>query len=195
MAELKEAPRPKTENGPAQTPEIAQRTPAVPVGSQVSPFAFLRRFAQEMDQLFEDFGFQSGFHVPRFLSRGHELLRREAGLIPAAWSPRVDVLERGGKLVVRADLPGMTKDEIEVELSDDMLTIEGERKHEKKEEREGYHYSERSYGSFYRAIPLPEGIEASKAICEFRNGVLEVTLPAPARKEQKGRRLEIREGK
>ena len=89
----------------------------------------------------------------------------------------------------------MTKDEIEVEVSDDMLTIEGERKHEKKEEREGYHYSERSYGSFLPRHPLPEGTDASKAISEFRNGVLEVTMPAPAAREQKGRRLEIREGK
>ena len=97
--------------------------------------------------------------------------------------------------MVRADLPGMAKDDFKVEVSDDMLTIEGERKHEKKEEREWYHYSERSYGSFYRAIPLPEGIDASKATSEFRNGVLEVTMPAPTRKEQKARRLEIREGK
>ena len=72
-----------------------------------------------------------------------------------------------------------------------MLTIQGERKHEKKEEREGYCYSECSYGSFYRAIPLPEGAEASKATADFHNGVLEVTVPAPSRPEPKARRVEV----
>ena len=124
-----------------------------------SPFTYMRRFAEEMDQLFEHFGLQTGLRMPGFFTRGHELLRREAGFVPGEWSPQIDVLEREGQLVVRADLPGMTKDEVKVEVTDDAVTIQGERKHEKKEEREGYYYSERSYGSFYRSIPLPEGAE------------------------------------
>jgi len=195
MAEVKEAPKPKTENGPGQMRDIAPRTSTVALASNGSPFAFMRRFAEEMDRLFEDFGLESGWHMPRFLSRGRELLRREAGFVPAQWSPRVDVLEREGHFVVRADLPGLSKEDVKVEVSDNMLTIQGERKQEKKEEREGYCYSECSYGSFYRAIPLPEGAEPSKATAEFRKGVLEVAVPAPSRPEQKARRLEVREGK
>ena len=76
-----------------------------------------------------------------------------------------------------------------------MLTIEGERKDEKTGERQGYTYSECSYGSFYRSIPLPEGAEMSKATAEFRNGVLEVTMPVAPRPEPKQRRLEVREAK
>ena len=105
-------------------------------------------------------------------------------------------MQKDGNLLVRADLPGLTKEDIKVEVTDDTLTIQGERKQEKKkEEREGYSYSECSYGSFYRAIPLPEGVDPSKATAEFRNGVLEVTVPAPSHPEPKARRLEVREGK
>jgi HSP20 family protein len=195
MAEVKEAPKPKTENGRGQTTDIAPRTSAPPPTSPITPFAIMRRFAREMDHLFEEFGLESGFHLPGFLSRGRELLRREAGFVPAEWSPRVDVVEGKGQFVVRADLPGLNKDDVKVEINDDVITIQGERKQEKKEEREGYCYSECSYGSFYRAIPLPEGADASKAIAEFRKGVLEVIVPAPARPEPKARRLEVREGK
>lgn len=196
MAEVKEAPKTTTEGAKEQTTDIARSTPpAAPVALPGSPFEFMRRFAEEMDHLFEDFGLGFGWRLPRALTRGRELLRREVGLIPAAWSPRVDILQKDGNLLVRADLPGLTKEDIKVEVTDDTLTIQGERKQEKKEEREGYSYSECSYGSFYRAIPLPEGVDASKATAEFRNGVLEVTVPAPSRPEPKARRLEVREGK
>ena len=97
--------------------------------------------------------------------------------------------------MVRTDLPGMSKDDIKVEISDDLLTIQGERKVDKKDEREAYLYCECSYGSFCRAIPLPEGAEASQATADFHNGVLEVTVPAPSRPKPKARSVEIREGK
>ncbi len=195
MSAVKEAPKPKTENGPGQSREIATRTAAAPAAASSSQFGMLRRFAREMDQLFEDFGIGAGFHIPRLLSRGHELLRRETGLVSAEWSPRVDVVARDGQVVVRADLPGMSKDDIKVEVSDGVLTIQGERKHEAKEEREGCCYSECSYGSFYRAIPLPEGADTSKAAADFRKGVLEVTVPTPSRPAEKAKRVEIKEEK
>jgi HSP20 family protein len=195
MADVKEAPKPKTENSPGQMKDIAPRTSTAPRASSGSPFTFLRRFAQEMDQLFEGFGLESGFHLPRLLSRSHELLRREAGFVPAEWSPRVDVLVRAGQFVVRADLPGLSKEDVKVEVSDNLLTIQGERKQEKHEEREGYCYNECSYGSFYRAIPLPEGIDASQATADFRKGVLEVTMPVPLRPAKKARSIEVREQK
>ena len=195
MAELKEAPKPKTENGSAQGKEIAPRTTAAPMKSSGSPFAYMRRFAEEMDQLFENFGLQTGWRMPSLLTRGHELFRREAGFAPGDWSPRIDVLEREGQIVVHADLPGLTKDDVTVDVTDDMVTIQGERRHHKKEEREGYCYSECSYGSFYRAIPLPAGAEASKATADFRNGVLEVSVPAPLCAKPKAKRVEVREGR
>jgi HSP20 family protein len=195
MADVKEAPKAKTQNGPEQTKDILPRTSTAPLRSNGSPFTMMRRFAREMDHLFDDFGLESGWHLPKFLARGRELLGREAGFIPAEWSPRIDVLERDGQFTVRADLPGMSKDDIKVEILDGLLTIQGERTNEKKEEREGYSYSECSYGSFYRTIPLPEGADASKATADFRNGVLEVTVPAPARAESKARQVEVRETK
>ena len=195
MAEVKEAPKAKTENGPAQAKTVAARPQTPTARPSASPFTFMRRFAEEMDQLFEDFGLESRLHLPRLLTRGHELVKREAGIMPAEWSPQVDVLEREGLFVVRADLPGLGKDDIKVEVTDDLLTIQGERRQEKKEEREGRYYSECSYGKFYRAIPIPEGVEASKATAEFRKGVLEITMPAPKRAEPKPRAVEIHEAK
>jgi len=195
MAELKEAPKPKTGNGAAQAKDIAPRETAVPMKFSGSPFAYMRRFAEEMDQIFDHFGLHTGLRMPGFFTRGHELLRREAGFVPGQWSPRIDVLEKEGQFVVRADLPGLTKEDVKVDGTDDAVTIQGERKHEKKEKREGYYYSERSYGSFYRSIPLPEGADASKAAATFQNGVLEVAMPAPAQGDKKARRLEVRETK
>lgn len=198
MAEVKDAPRAKTSSEPGSSAEFSRRTAAAPATQSAShgnPFAFMRRFADEMDHLFEDFGFSAGLHLPGPLTRGRELLRRESGLVPAEWSPRVDVLQREGQIVFRADLPGLSRDDVKVDVSDDTLTIHGERKHEKKEQREGYFYSECSHGSFYRAIPIPDGTDTSKVTAEFRNGVLEVTMPAPPKPEQKMRRVEIRESK
>src|SRR6516162_8483615 len=100
MPEVKEAPRPKTENGPTQTKDVATRTAGTPA-VWTNPFTMMRRFAREMDHLFEDFGFGPRMHIPRLLTRGHEALRRGAGLVPAEWSPQVDVLTREGEFVVR----------------------------------------------------------------------------------------------
>ena len=156
-----------------------------------SPFTFMRWFGEEMDRLFEDFGFGGGFFTP---SLGRELSRL-GETSPSSWSPQVEVIERGGQLIVRADLPGLTKDDINVDINDDALVIRGERKQEREENEEGYYRSERSYGSFYRSIPLPEGVKAENANATFRNGVLEITMPAPERAAApQRRRLEIREG-
>jgi len=195
MTNVKEAPKPKTANGPAEGKEMTRREPATLEKGNGWPFGLMRRFTKEMDRFFEDFGLESGWAMPRFLTRGHELLRREAGFVPAEWSPRVDVLEREGEYVVRADLPGMSREDVKVEITDELLTIRGERKLEKKEEREGYRYSECRYGSFYREIPLPEGVDPAKAMAEFHKGVLEVVMPATPRPETKARCLEVREGK
>ncbi len=106
----------------------------------------------------------------------------------------VEVIQNNGQFTVRADLPGMSKDDIKVELTDDLLTISGERKEEKEEKREGFYSSERSYGNFYRQLPLPEGALTEKAEATFNNGVLEVTMPAK-KIEPATRKLEINEAK
>ena len=109
----------------------------------------------------------------------------------ALWSPQIETFQRGDQFVVRADLPGMKKENVNVELTDDSLTIEGERRDEREEDREGFYRSERSYGSFCRVVQLPEGAIAESAKATFRDGVLEVTLQAPPREVSRKRRLEI----
>jgi HSP20 family protein len=118
---------------------------------------------------------------------GGDLLSRGGATM---WMPPVEVLQQGDKLLVRADLPGLQKDDVRVEVQSGALTIEGERKQEFEETEEGVYRSERVYGRFSRSIPLPEGADADQAKATFRNGVLEVELPVAAQAEQ-GRRLEI----
>ena len=180
-----------TERGGGEPSGITRRGPIAPSLWAGSPFTFMRRFSEEMDRLFEDFGMGRGLLAPSF--------ERELGSLSeiggSMWSPQTEVFERGGQLVVRADLPGLTKDDINVDITDDALVIRGERRSEREENEEGYYRSDRSYGSFYRQIPLAEGAKAEDAEATFRNGVLEITMPAPERAvEQRGRRLEIREG-
>jgi HSP20 family protein len=153
-----------------------------------TPFTFMRRFSEEMDRLFEDFGFGRGWLAPGF----ERSLDRLNTLASNAWAPQVEVMERDNQLVVRADLPGMSKDDVKVDLDDDSLVIRGERKSEREEDEEGYYRSERSYGSFYRRIPLASGVKAEEANADFRNGVLEITMPAPKRTEAKRRQIDIR---
>jgi len=104
-----------------------------------TPFTFMRRFSEEIDRAFSSAWLGGG-----------------AGQI-GGWSPAVEVTERDGKMIVHTDLPGMHKDDVKVEVTDDSLIIEGERKREHEEQGTGYHRSERSYGSFCRRIPLHTG--------------------------------------
>ena len=178
-------------NQPSQQTGLARREQSSPSLLTGSPFAFMRRFSEEMDRLFEDFGFGRGLAAPGF---GREFFPTAFGEFGgSAWSPQVEVFEREGQLVVRADLPGLTKDDVKVEVTDNAINLSGERKSEHEEKGEGFYRSERSYGSFYRQIPLPEGVNAENANATFRNGVLEITMQAPQR-QSRGRQLEIKEG-
>ncbi|WP_437588536.1 Hsp20/alpha crystallin family protein [Sorangium sp. So ce1000] len=164
-------------------------------GGLFSPFAMMSRMMEDMDRMFEDFGLGgmlSPFRQGRTtgeMGGGRGLSSLGAGL----WSPRIELGERNGQLVVKADLPGVTKDDIRVELRDDTLIIEGERRQEQQEQREGVSYTERSYGSFTRSIALPEGVQADDVDARFENGVLEVCLKLP-QQQQRGRSVEIKSG-
>jgi len=107
------------------------------------------------------------------------------------WVPEVDIAEEKDRIIVKADLPGMTQDEISVELSNGIVTIKGERKRET-ESKEGKTYrTERAYGSFVRSFTLPAGVEASKAVASYRNGVLELILPKMEEAKTKEIHIEV----
>ncbi|HEY2732118.1 MAG TPA: Hsp20/alpha crystallin family protein [Polyangia bacterium] len=97
------------------------------------------------------------------------------------WVPPLEIAEREGQLVIRAEVPGITKDQLRVDVEDGQLVISGERKQDFEEKRGGVYRSERSYGHFTRVIGLPEGTAVDQAKATFANGVLEVTVPAPPR--------------
>ena len=159
--------------------ELERRT-----AETANPFRMMRRFTKNMERFFEDFG---GFNFPTVFKTDFAPFRMEFENVE--WVPQIEVLHNNGQFMVRADLPGLTKDDVKVELTDDVLTISGERKEEK---REGFYRSERSYGSFYREIPLPEGVKTENAAATFHNGVLEITMPAE-KVEMPARKLEIKE--
>ena len=146
-----------------------------------SPFRALQRMSDEMDRMFEDFGFSRRWLGP---------FGRESSV--HMWAPTVDIFQKNNELTIRADLPGLKREDLSVEITDDAVILQGERKREHEEEREGFYRSERAYGSFYRVIPLPEGAIADQAKATFRDGVLDITMPAPPASH--GRRLDITEG-
>jgi len=168
-------------NQPASTRSQVEQTnvptrrthfPALALGGELfsmSPFAAMRRLSDEMEHLFGA-GFGPGAH---------------AGEGMRVWSPAMEVRQKGNDLVVCAELPGIDANEVNVEVNDDALLIEGERKREYTSEEGGYHRSERSYGRFYRTVPLPEGVKADEVKAKYNNGVLEVTIPMHERKENR----------
>jgi HSP20 family protein len=132
-----------------------------------------------------------------FLNDAFSLLERNRPLMTssrpasALWAPQIETFQRGDQFVVRADLPGMKKDNVKIEVTDDALTIEGERREEREDDREGYYRSERTYGRFCRVVPLPEGAIPESAKATFNDGVLEVTIQAPPSEVSRRRRVEI----
>jgi HSP20 family protein len=156
-----------------------------------SPFHMLEQFANEIDSVFDGFGLGRSWVSPRW---GRSWLRTPLSAGTATWAPDVEVYQRNHELVVRADLPGLRKNDVRIDVTDTDLTISGERHQEQESERGGMYRSERSYGSFSRTIPLPEGAITEQAKATFKDGVLEITLPAPPEQVTRGRRLEIKDG-
>jgi HSP20 family protein len=108
------------------------------------------------------------------------------------WVPAMDLVETDEHLVLRADLPGLTKDDVNIDIKDGVLTVSGERKSEHEEKSEGYYRMERAFGGFSRSLSLPEGIDAERVTADFADGVLEVRIPKP--EERKPHRVAIRGG-
>lgn len=135
-----------------------------------------------MERLFDDFGFGPNLAFPSFGRFARS---------PFDWAPQTEIFERDNQLVVRADLPGLNKEDIDLDITDDRITIRGERKSEHEENEKGIYRSERSYGSFYRSLPLPDGVDPDKAKANFTNGVLEVTMPL-TQPTSHGRKIEIK---
>ncbi|HLH18077.1 MAG TPA: Hsp20/alpha crystallin family protein [Bryobacteraceae bacterium] len=137
----------------------------------MSPFSMMRRLSEEMDRAFAS-SFGLGPRISEF----------------GAWSPAIEVRERNNNLEIDAELPGLSKDDVKVECTAEGLILQGEKKREIETEEGGMHRSERSYGHFYRLIPLPEGVEPDKAKADFKDGVLHIKVPFSA---ERGKRRQI----
>jgi HSP20 family protein len=143
----------------------------------------LSRPELDMDRMFEDF-----------------LGRRLRPFWPERWwpgagmeitTPVVDLYEEKDDIVVKAELPGLEKDNIEVNLSDKRLTIKGEKKQEEEVKKEGYYRSERSYGSFVRTLELPREVQTDKVRAAFKNGILEIRLPKTEEAKKKETKVKV----
>lgn len=152
---VKKAPEPA-----AVTPAKERFQPMLPLSRLfgLSPFAMMRELTDEMDRMIRGNGSEKELQ---------------------AWTPAVDVQRCNGNLVISAELPGLKKEDVKVEVNDDTLVIEGERKQEHKEDHEGYHRWERNYGRFYRSMQLPEGAKTDQVKAELKDGVLKVSIPVP----------------
>jgi HSP20 family protein len=152
-----------------------------------SPFSLMRRMMEDLDRMFEDLG------STRSLSGTAAGNRARGGIggLAVDWSPAIELLERDGQLVVRAELPGLSPEDVRIEITNDgSLVIEGERRSEMEAEEEGGVYrSERIYGRFSRVIDLPQGVDVDRAQARFENGVLEIALPLSEQSQR--RRIQI----
>jgi len=150
--------------GPFASGELVRMSPF----SIMNPFSIMRRMTEEMDRVFGEFAARSG----------------NGGA--TTWLPAIEVSQRDGNYVVRAELPGMRPEDVKVEVTGDALILEGERKAERDDDKGGIRRTEIQYGRFYRVIPFPEGTNLEQAHASFENGVLEITVPVP--QEQSNRR-------
>jgi HSP20 family protein len=143
------------------------------------PARELQSIQSEMNRLFNTF-----FEPSASGNGGGAVLRR--------WSPAMDLVETDDHFVLRADLPGVSEDDVKIELEDNVLTVSGERKAAHEETNEGYYRVERAYGSFTRTLTLPEGVDADGISADFDKGVLEVRIPKP--EQRKPRKVAISVG-
>jgi len=131
----------------------------------VNPFGMMRRMHDEMDRLFsESLG-----------SQGSQASGRSG--TAARWAPAIEVSQKGDNMLVSAELPGLKPEDVHLEVTDDTLIVSGERQRHHESDEGGVRRTERQYGHFYRAIPLPESVDPEQVRAQFTNGVLEITIP------------------
>jgi HSP20 family protein len=147
------------------------------------PLTMLRRMTTELERMFDEPGWP--LRWPFLATRSFET---------GTWSPGIEVFERDKRLVTRVDLPGVKRENVKVEVTDNQLTITGERRNETEEKKEHYYRCEREYGNFYRTVPLPEGVKFEEVKANFADGVLEVSVPLPVKAEPTARTVEIEGG-
>jgi HSP20 family protein len=155
-----------------------------------NPFEMMQQLSRDMDRMMSAFTGGSPF----FGSSMRSLLPRnwqDEWAAPTMWMPRIDIEQRGDAIRVRADLPGVRKEDVQIDVTEDGLTLSGERREEREEggEKQGYRAIERSYGSFYRTVPLPQGANLEQLKAKMKNGVLEITVPLS--ESAKARRIQI----
>ena len=141
----------------------------------------LGRLREEMDHLFERF-----WREP-WSSEFADIMPAGAGL-----GLRLNLAESENDVTVTAEVPGVDPKDVEIKVTEGLLTIHGEKKHEKEEKKRNYHYRERSYGSFHRSIRLPSTVDSNKVDASYKNGVLTVTLQK--RPEAKPKRIAVKTG-
>lgn len=146
-----------------------------------TPFSLMRRLSDDMERMFEEMDVTRPFTFTRPGGRVFD------------WLPPIEVFEKDNLLTVRAELPGLTKDDVKIEITERVLTLKGERKQEKHEKGEGFITTERSYGSFLRQVALPEGVNADIAKATFKHGILEIQMPVTVKKPAATRTLPIEE--
>jgi HSP20 family protein len=159
-----------------------------------APFGFVRQMQDEMERWFNRFGAERNWTAPsnwpsNWTSPSAWMAR--AGEQAGDWMPAIDAFQRGNEFVIRADVPGMARTDLTVEIGEDSLTIRGERKHEDHGDQDGVFWSERSHGTFSRVVPLPPGAISDSAKASFTNGVLEVVVQAPSQEARRGRKVDI----
>jgi HSP20 family protein len=160
-----------------------EQTAMTPTRFGRDPFGVLRQVASEFDRVFDE-PFWPAFRWPA---------RRFTAFRTTGWSPEIDVFEKDNRLFTRIDLPGLKKEDVKVEVTDGWLIISGERKNEFEEKNDNYYRSEREFGTFYRTVPLPENVTFDDVKATFIDGVLEVSVPFPAKVEPKPRTVTIEE--
>jgi HSP20 family protein len=146
------------------------------------PFGWVSPF-ERMEEMFDDF-FRRPFGRTLWPSMPRMIEEIEPGV-------SVDIYEEGDNIIVKSDLPGMTKDDIEINLTGDMITISGEKKKEEKVEKKNYFRLERSYGTFRRSFGLPVEVQTDKAKASFKDGVLEVKIPKTEAAKKKEHKIKI----